>query len=209
MPRVVLKHRLLAALAICLSGWALMPFVSLSKELFDWEGLVGVYDVMIFEDGFEDGSTDRWSSQEPGEIEMVELDEPAGFFRRATSIDAAALPETPFPGRDVLVGFAPSGGKIFALRLRSLDGSLEAKGRVRRDDGVWVESAWTPLGDAARSFEIDWRQALARTGDGALFVSAGGDLIFWLTDLDNDRAALASFGVLSVHGRPLLSGLVR
>lgn len=207
MPRVVLKHRLLAALAICLSGWALMPFVSLSKELFDWEGLVGVYDV-IFEDDFEDGRASRWSGSFPGEFEIVELDEPAGFFQRATAIDDAALPEAPFAAVEVLVGFSPAGGKTFSLRLRSLDETVEIQGSVRRDDGVWVESAWVRLADPARPLEIDWRRALAETGDGALFVSAGGDLLLWLTDLDNDRGYVASYGVLSRNGRPLLTGLV-
>ena len=54
------KPRTLLALCCLAAGVVLAPFIPVASETVDWRSMADVY-LPIFEDGFEDGTTDAWS----------------------------------------------------------------------------------------------------------------------------------------------------
>ncbi len=206
MARVFVRHRLLAALVICVSGWSLMPFTSLSTNLFGWGEFAGAYDE-IFQDAFEEGNTRSWTDAVPGELETFGWLDPAAAYAGRFRIDLESLERAEAEGLAALIGFADPDQVLFAVALRRSGARIEARIGARTTDGGWRETRWQTVGDGSRPLEVEWRRALPQTGDGVLYLSAGGELRLWLTGLANAEPALRYTGVRRVEGGAVLEPL--
>ena len=203
MTNQLLRHRLLAALVICLSGWVLLPFANLPTRLFGWSEFGGIY--QIFSDDFEAGNMRSWSD---GHLEGMEmqgwLDKGAPFTGRYR-IDRSLLGRAGGGAVPVLTGFAIGLEPVFIVSVRDTEGLLEARIETRENDGDWVVTRWRSI--AAETFRIEWRRAHPQTRDGALYLSVRGQLRLWLADLGNSSQELSSTGILEVEGEALLEPL--
>jgi len=64
------KPRILLALLFLAVGVFVLPFVPLASDTVNWQLLANAY-TDIFADGFEDGTTDRWSATVNGSTAKV------------------------------------------------------------------------------------------------------------------------------------------
>lgn len=64
------KPRILLALLFLAVGVFVLPFVPLASDTVNWQLLADAY-TDIFADGFEDGTTDRWSATVDGSTAKV------------------------------------------------------------------------------------------------------------------------------------------
>lgn len=207
MARVFYRHRLLAALAICLSGWALLPFVSFSRELFDWEHVSGVY--KIFGDGVETGDTSAWSQTIPTPPLRIPVPKTEEQLVRRYLVDFQLLRQmTTDNALEILAALSHDGQDVFALEARFESPTWTLRARARRNDGSWSLTDWREVDSSSARLELDWRRALENTRDGHLYVSLDDDLILWLVDLDNHRIRVEELSLMQVDERLVLQPLV-
>lgn len=199
--------RFFAALAICLSGWALVPFTSLHSEEFGWEQFAEAYGE-IFSDTFETGDVSRWDRTIPAEGGFDVF--PAGFehsYELAFQLDRELLRERKGGAVPVLAGLARGAEPIFLLEARLRGKGIELRGAARRDDGTWADTPWRRIGETYGALQLEWRRAYEGADDGLLYLSVDDRLLIWLVDLDNDEAALHEVGVYAEDERTSLVDL--
>jgi hypothetical protein len=201
MAKAISEHRLIAALVLCLSGLALLPFSPLPSRVFGWEQMAGSYDI-IHVDDFEAGNFKKWVVQGPENFRMFPVSEVAEF-RRSYRLDWLLVQEFGAKGVILLSGFSDDGRPVFGIDARLGDRGLELRASAADDSGIWQDSEWHPLQPDA-SFEVEWRRGHPVAQDGSLFLSIGGELAAWLTELDNDTLQLAAVGVTQSAARPLV-----
>lgn len=196
--------RFIGAVAICLSGWALLPFVALPNLAIGWERFADAYGE-IFLDSFESGDTSAWSFTMPPMVEMVFIaTDNADDYRAWFRGDAGLLEDDPGYAYEMLSGWSANGVRIFGLEARLVDGTVSLRSRVRRDDGTWAESRWAEIREQGGFVEVEWRRAREATNDGVLYVAVNDRLLLWHADLDNDLEALEHIGILQYQGVPVL-----
>lgn len=201
MAKTIFEHRLIAALVLCMSGLALLPFNPLPSQVFGWERLAGAYEV-LFGDDFESGNTDGWQYRAPENLRLFPSSD-SGTFRQEYSIDRELVSR--FDNEEVLLlaGFTRAGEPVFLVEGRSTRGVLEVRSRAALDDGGWRESNWLELEWHTR-LSIEWRRGHSQAKDGLLYLSVDGQLRSWLTDLDNSTLSLEMTGVTNWGPRTLL-----
>lgn len=199
--------RFFAALAICLSGWALVPFTSLHSEEFGWEQFAEAYGD-IFLDDFETGDVSRWDRTIPGQGEYEAFN---AAWEHAYVLDFRIDPELTRERKGgalpVLAGLARGAEPVFLVEARMRGRGLELKGAMRRDDGSWVETPWRRVGNDYGALQVEWRRAYEGADDGLLYLSVDGRLLAWLVDVDNDGASLSQVGVYAAGERLALVDL--
>lgn len=188
--------RFLAALGICLSGWALIPFASFPRQAFGWELYAGAY-TLIFQDGFESGSTANWDRVvgEVLQLPTTETDSYDFFFR----LDAQFWRGRKAGEMVVLEGLTTEGGVAFSLAVRPAPGGVDARLTASRD-GSKVKSAWRRVPADATSLRLEWRRAFPGGDDGYLYLSVEDRLRAWLVDLENSGTSIGSIAIHSVDG---------
>ncbi len=196
--------RFMTALAVCLSGWVVVPFAALPSKVFGWEEYAGAYS-LIFEDGFESGDLSQWTRIIPAPPFLRFHDvEDGGFYQTGLRLDREALRPLKSRPAEVLVGHSRHDVPLFVVEAADRSDGLRVRARARRDNGSWVESPWRRVRSDYRALELEWRKALEETEDGALFLAVDGRLLLWLVDLDNDREELGAIGLAEIEGQPLV-----
>ncbi len=171
-----------AALLVCLSGWALVPFTSLPSQAFGWEIFAEAYGE-IFSDGFETGDTSRWSNVVGG-VELFDVesaDELAATFRLAPKI-------WDIPKDRVATLFNGQSAQrlpTFKVEARRHNGYLQLRLRAFNETVVWNESRWRNLDRRYEKLTLEWQRSHPETADGLLYLSVDDNLLLWLVDLDN------------------------
>lgn len=196
--------RFVTAVAICLSGWAVVPFVSLPNLAIGWERFAEAYGE-IFLDGLETGDTSMWSRTVPlfGKMVFSKADSDE-YYQAWFRGDRAILDADPGSTHEILAGWSGTGVPIFGVDARLLDGAVSLRSRVQLDDNSWVTSQWRKVPQPTGLIEIEWRQGREATQDGALFVAVDDRLLLWQVDLDNDLEALMYVGILHYEDYPVL-----
>jgi len=163
--------------------------------------------VAIFIDGFESGNISAWStSVGRAAAATVELVVPADQLAARFLVDGEALRLVRARSDWILVGLSDDGTAVFALELRRTAVGLEQRARVRLDDGGWATSRWVGLSEAAAALDLEWRASWSSEHpDGALLLSIDGELLIWLTELDNGVQRLRSLDFFAIRGRRVLS----
>ncbi len=202
MSRTILEHRLIAALILCLSGLALVPFDLLPSRVFGWEQLGGVYD-RIFEDGFEEGNTDLWKGGAPQNFRLFFTHEEAEF-RQEYRLDQDLAAQFGDRGAVLLAGFTHSGEPAFSTEMRATEQGLEVRLGAALDGERWLAGEWQRLlGDPVLT--IEWQQGHPLAEDGFLYLLLDGRLQAWLTDLDNDSLRLETIAITKSGAQTLLN----
>ena len=201
MAKSLFEHRLVAALVLCLSGLALLPFNPLPTGVFGWEQLAGAY-VAIFDDNFEWGNLKRWDYVAPDNLRIFPTEAP-DTFRERYRIDP--MPATADDGQSIvlLAGFSTAADAVFSVEARIGEVGLEMRIGAAVDGGDWVESEWRQI-DSDALLEVEWQRGQQIAQDGFVFLSADGVLTGWLTELDNDSLTLESTAITKSGARMLL-----
>ena len=196
--------RAVLGVTACLSGWALVPFVSLPLQAFGWENFAGAY-APVFGDGFETGDTSRWSLVVGG-IVVYEVSDPDEFsmsFRIGSA--RAGLRENQI--MRLASGLSERRVPTFVLEARRHDARLEVRARAMSASNVWVESPWRAVDADNSKLTVEWRRSLEQTEDGLLYVSVDDDLRIWLVDLDNWLLPLRTLEVPQFDRTPAIYGI--
>lgn len=201
MAKTIFEHRLIAALVLCMSGLALLPFNPLPSQVFGWERLAGAYEV-IFGDSFESGGYGDWDYYAPENLRIFPSSNPASFHQDY-GIDLDLVSQFDNDGVVLMAGLTAAGEPVFVVETRSTRGLLEVRARAGLDDGGWSESEWIEL-ERNRSLGVEWQRGHSQAQDGILYLSVDGELRSWLTDLDNDTLNLAMTAVTKSGARTLL-----
>jgi len=201
MAKSIFEHRLIAALVLCMSGLALLPFNPLPSQVFSWERLAGAYEV-IFGDNFESGTTDGWEYFAPENLRLFPSSNSAAFVSEF-HLDRELISRYDEDGVLLLAGFTRNGGPVFLIEGRATRGMLEVRSRAALDDGSWRVSDWLELGRNAR-LGVEWQRGHSQAQDGILYLSINGELRTWLTELDNDTLSLDMTGVAKSGARTFL-----
>ena len=189
----------LVALSICLSGWALVPVVTLPAQSFSWELFADAYGE-IFSDGFESGNTDNWSNV-VGQIQPLNADSSEDLLLSFRLNDQS----WPVGSRETVIlaaGVSDRGAPTFILEGRRIGSQFAIRGRAVSQPNVWVESPWRELDH--ETIELEWRRAHEQVEDGLLYLSVGGDLLLWLVDLDNRHLPLRQIHLRVYDGTPAI-----
>jgi hypothetical protein len=209
MSTLVLRHRFVAAIVICLSGTALLPFISLNTGSFGWQAFADAY--IVFRNSFDfQGQVGElpWSDiQPPPRMQFGPVSDPeeyAGSYQLDATI-AAALTAEP---TEILLLAGNALKPILGVEARRTEGRYEIRVKAIEDDGSASYSDWRELSDLASPLEVEWTRALPTTRDGSLYLSQAGDLLAWVVDLDNDQAVAIERGVREFAGQPLLRELL-
>ena len=206
MSTLVLRHRFVATLVICLSGTALLPFVSLNTGSFGWQAFADAYVVFTNSFDYEDSMIGEapWSSFYPPERMQFSPASDPERFSASYQIDQAIAQALTQEPTEILVGFAQARTPIFAVEARRTNAQYQIRAKAIEDDGASSYSAWSDLSDLSTPLEIEWTRALPTTRDGSLYLSQHGDLLAWIVDLDNDQAVAVEMGLREFAGQPLL-----
>ena len=201
MAKTIFEHRLIAALILCLSGLALLPFYPLPSRVFGWEQLAGVYG-LIFADGFEVGTVESWKEGGPENLRIFQTHDQAAF-RQDYRLDRDLVSH--FEENQVLLvaGFTGAGEPVFSAEARSTASGLEVRLGAALDSGRWLETEWQVL-DGSSVLGVEWQQGHPLARDGLLYLSVGGELTAWLTDLDNDSLQLEMTAISKSGARTVL-----
>lgn len=194
--------RTLIALSICLSGWALVPVVSLPAQSFSWELFADAYGE-IFSDGFESGETDSWSNV-VGQIQSWDADSSEDLLL-SFLINDASWPTRSEEPIVLASGVSDRGAPTFILEGRRMGGQFGVRGRAVSQPNVWVESPWRELDQSDGMIELEWRRAHEQVEDGLLYLSVGGHLLLWLVDLDNRHLPLRQIHQRVYGGEPAIA----
>lgn len=201
MAKSIFEHRLIAALVLCMSGLALIPFNPLPSQVFSWERLAGAYQ-LIFGDNFENGTMDTWEYFAPENLRLFPSSDPVAFVSEF-HLDQELISRYEGEGVLLLSGLTRDGRPIFGIEGRATRGLLEVRSRAALDDGGWRESAWLALDPSSR-LGVEWQRGHLQAEDGILYLSIDGELRTWLTDLDNDSFSLDMTGVTKSGVRAFL-----
>jgi len=197
-------YRFVAAAAIVLSGWALVPLVALPNQAIGWELFADAYSE-IFSDDFESGNTVAWSRTVPSDSKMVFFDSTSNDSFRAWLLgDRSILTKNPDTPVTVLVGMSRYSIVLFSVEARLSDGVVLLRGRARRDDGTETVTPWREIYETSGFIEVEWRRAQRANWDGELIVAVNDHLMLWLVDLNNHTEDLESIGFLYFEGEPVL-----
>ncbi len=202
MAKAILEHRLIAALVLCLSGLALIPFNPFTSRVFGWEQLAGAYD-LIFADDFEDGNPKHWSYRAPEHLRVLPVAD-KDAFEGDYLVDKELLSR--FESRQVMLvsGFTEEGEPVFSIESRLGEDDLELRIGAAVAGEDWRHSDWQALGRGSR-LSLEWQRSHPQAADGSLFLSVDGVLAIWLTELDNSRLPLAVTGLTQTGARTLLT----
>lgn len=195
--------RFLAALGICLSGWALIPFASLPQQAFGWELYAGAYK-LIFADDLESGTTSNWD-QVVGEVIIHGLGE-TDSYDLLFQIDPTFWRDRKPAEMVVLDGLSTAETMLFSMALRPAPGGFDVRLTAARD-GSKVRTPWRRVPADVGSLRLEWRRAFAGGDDGYLYLSVDDRLRAWLVDLGNSKLALSSVAVHQLNGRSPLVDL--
>ncbi len=205
MSTLVSRHRFVAAVVICLSGTALLPFISLNTGSFGWQAFADAY--IVFRNSFDfQGQVGElpWSDvQPPPRMQFSPVSDPeeyAGSFELDPAI-AKALTAEP---TEILMLAGDALEPIFGIEARHSEGRYEIRAKAVEDDGSASYSDWRELTDLVTPLDVEWTRALQSTRDGSLYLSQAGNLLVWVVDLDNDQAAAIERGVREFAGQPVL-----
>lgn len=201
MAKTIFEHRLIAALVLCLSGLALLPFNPLPSRVFGWELLAGSYE-RIFQDGFEEGTPKAWNYSSPENMRLFPTSQQS-LFNQTYRIDSEQVSQFGDTGVVMLSGFTSAGEPVFAIEARVTETGLEVRAGAILDGGSWQRTDWQLI-ERDALLGIEWQRGHPLAEDGLLYVSVGSELRFWLTDLDNDKLDLAATGVTQLGTRTLL-----
>ena len=209
MSTIVLRHRFVAAVVICLSGTALLPFISLSTGSFGWQAFADAY--IVFRNSFDfQGQLGEapWTEIYPHpRMQFSAVGDPEAFaasFQVDETI-AQALTEEP---TEILLVVGTSHDSLFAVEARQISGQYQIRATAIEDDGAQAYSSWRQFSVFSAPLDVEWTRALPTTRDGSLYVSQGGDLLAWVVDLDNDQAAAFQQGIREFSGQPVLRELL-
>jgi len=201
MSTAITKHRFLTALLVFVSGLALLPLISLQSQSFGWEAFADAY---IFVDDFESGDETAWSLVAPRPPQLFELPESSNSTTVSFRPSAAILEEDLADPFEVLAGFVDLERRAFSVEVRRRR-SLELRAKMRTETGKWATTEWEPLGKNAGVVEVEWRRAMGGAEDGALYLSIGGELRLWLTDLDTAADDLRYLGLVKLGEVPAVN----
>jgi len=201
MAKTIFEHRLIAALVLCMSGLALLPFNPLPSQVFGWEVLAGAYQT-IFRDGFESGTSEHWEPFAPENLRIFPTSDQA-TFRQDYRIDRELVSRFSDSGVVLMAGFSRAGDPVFSVEARSTQLGLEVRSGAALDGGDWRETDWHMLEQDSR-LGIEWQQGHPLAQDGFLYLSVDGQLTAWLTDLDNDTLLLDMTAITKSGARTLL-----
>lgn len=187
-----------AALLVCLSGWALLPFTSLPSQVFGWELFAEAYGE-IFSDGFESGDTSAWSNV-VGELELFDVDSPdelTATFR----LDARLWKLGGDEVVPLMAGTSVEQLPVFRLEARTHRGALQLRVRAFNETVIWSESPWRTVSRRYEVVALEWRRAYPGLEDGLVYLSVDDDLLLWLVDLDNELLPLRTVEVAHLGKR--------
>ena len=201
MAKTISEHRLVAALVLCLSGLALLPFNPLPSRVFGWEQLAGVYDTILADD-FEGGNFKLWSLEAPENLRMFPASD-QDLFQQDYSLDRQLISGFGDSGVSLMSGFTADGEPIFSIEARSSEQGIEVRAGAAVDGGSWQQTEWLQLRGGS-TLGIEWQRGHALAQDGHVFLSVDGELRDWLTELDNDSLWLAATGMTQSGVRTLL-----
>lgn len=201
MAKTIFEHRLIAAVVLCLSGLALLPFNILPSRVFGWEQLAGVYET-IFADDFELGNFKGWQYSGPENLRIFPASDPESF-RQDYRIDKDLVSQFEDNGVVLMSGFTAAGEPVFSVEARVTAEGLEVRSGAAIDDGAWRQTEWHQL-ESDSILGIEWRRGHRLAQDGWLYLSVDGQLRAWLTDLDNDGLQLGATGMTQSGARTLL-----
>lgn len=164
-----------------------------------------VPDLWLFTDGFESGDLGAWSSITPQALLMADAETPDRYLERLSMIPALLRQiSRNEEGEEILAGLDPDGRRVFSVRLRRRDGSLELGVGVRAAEEPLADLGWRPIHRHPRELEVEWRRSLPGLDDGLFLLSIDGDLVHWSADLSNHRQRLDRIGTAQDRGRALL-----
>ncbi len=177
----------LATMALCLLGWALVPFTSLPTEVFGWELYADAYGD-IFDDDFESGDLSAWSRVQ-GAIELVSIHQ-SGSFDATFRLHDGLWQDKEDSVRSLLVGRSVERLPVFNLETRRHDGHLQLRIRAFNEQVISSETPWRNVSRRYDTVRIEWQRSHPEATDGLLYLSIDGDLFLWLVDLDNSLLPL-------------------
>lgn len=195
--------RFFAALGICLSGWALIPFASFPRQAFGWEMYAGAYQ-LIFADDLESGTTTNWD-QVIGEVELLPA-EGTDSYQLLFQLDPTFWKDRKPSEMAVLDGLSPDDSMVFSMAVRPAPGGFDVRITADRDSSK-VRTSWRRVPADAAALGLEWQRALAGGDDGHLYLTVDGRLTAWLVDLANSRRPLSAIAVHKLDGRSPLVDL--
>ena len=73
----------------------------------------------------------------------------------------------------LLYGYTGTATPVLRVEFRKFRGAYSIRAALRNDSNGWTSSAWTDIGDAPHSIELDWRAA-------SIAGASDGSLAFWI-----------------------------
>ena len=154
----------------------------------------------IFSDGFEAASFSAWSStvtdgsdlsvspasalkgsygvqaliNDNNSIYMT-ADTPNAepYYRARFYFDPNSIVMADKDSHYLLYGYTGTATPVLRVEFRRFKGAYSIRAALRNDSNGWTSSAWTDIGDAPHSIELDWRAA-------SIAGASDGSLAFWI-----------------------------
>lgn len=102
----------------------------------------------------------------------------------------------------MLNGFLGTSTNVLGMQFRQSSGSYQVSARLLDDGGVWTNTGWITISDAAHSIELDWRAA---SGAGA----NNGGLTMWIDGGIGGNAGMPQANVTGIDNDTLRMDRVR
>ena len=195
-------------LAVCLSGWAILPFVSLPASALGWQRYAEAYGT-IFHDDMESGDLSAWDVV----VGAFRSAEPASDGELVIRFAMNELPNRIYKAKSMVLldGVTRDGLPLFTLQASYRPGGYQLRLSTLDDRYRWTDTSWRWLSrHEVETLSLEWRRSGAGLSDGSLYLSANGRLVLWLADLDNDSLPLLEVRqYLFEHHEPIrdLSGV--